>query len=342
MVGLGADGVVLVGIPEDQIGVAARGEHALLRIHAEDPRRRRRHQLDETIDGEISLPHAVVVQQLQSVLDARPAVGNLREVVLAQRLLIREAEWAVVRGHDLKVVLLQAFPQLGLVLLLAQRRRKHVLRALPALAFHVVFDGEQQILRAGLGKRRQSAVARFADLIERVFASEMHDINRHAGNLSHRNCAVHGFSLSLGGPRERVINGRRLPLGQRLLHDDVNDGTVLRVHADQRAVLRRLPQRLEDGAVVDHERVGIGHEHLEAGHALAHQVVHIFQARVSQIGHDHVQPVVDARFAFGLLPPCVERVAHFGSARLDREVDDCGGATDRRRARAGLKIVGRF
>ena len=59
-----------------------------------------------------------------------------------------------------------------------------------------------------------------------------------------------------------------------------------------------------------------------------------------QIGDDHVQAVVDAGVAFGLLPPGVERVAHLRAARLDGEIDDGGGAAERRRARAGFEIVG--
>ena len=54
-------------------------------------------------------------------------------------------------------------------------------------------------------------------------------------------------------------------------------------------------QRLEDGGIIHHQHVGIGHEQLEAGHAFAHHVVHVFEAGLAQIGDDHVQPVVDAR-----------------------------------------------
>ena len=109
----------------------------------------------------------------------------------------------------------------------------------------------------------------------------------------------------------------------------------------ERAVLRRLPQRLEDGGVVDHQHVGIGHEQLEAGHALAHHLVHVFETRVRQVGHDHVQAVVDAGLALGLLPPGVERRAHLRPARLDGEVHNRRRSADRRGPRARLKIVRR-
>ena len=195
-------------------------------------------------------------------------------------------------------------------------------------------------MRAGLRKGRQAAVARLAHLVERVFAGEMHNVDRHARHLRHGNGAMHGFRLGLRGPGERVIDGRGLALGKRLPHDDIDYRPVLRVHADQRAVLCCLAHRLEDGCVVDHQHVGIGHEELEAGHALAHHVVHVFEARVGQIGDDHVQAVVDAGLALGLLPPRIERGAHFGSARLDREIDNRRRPADGRGPRAGFKIVG--
>ena len=150
---------------------------------------------------------------------------------------------------------------------------------------------------------------------------------------------MHRLRLGPRGPRQRVIDRRRLALGQRLLHDDIDHRPVLGVHANQRAVLRRLPHRLEDRGVIDHQHVGIRHEQLEAGHALAHQVVHVFEARIGQIGHDHVQTVVDARLALGLLPPCVERRAHLRTARLNSKVHDRRRPANRRCPRPSLKIV---
>ena len=58
---------------------------------------------------------------------------------------------------------------------------------------------EQQILRAGLGKRRQAAVARFAHLVQRVLAGKMHDVDRHAGHLRHRDGAMHGLGFGRVG-----------------------------------------------------------------------------------------------------------------------------------------------
>ena len=83
-------------------------------------------------------------------------------------------------------------------------------------------------------------------------------------------------------------------LVQRPLHDDVDHAAVFGVQADQRAVLRGAAERLENGRVVHHQHARIRHEQLEAGHAFAHHVVHVFQAGFAQVGDDHVQAVVDA------------------------------------------------
>ncbi len=112
------------------------------------------------------------------------------------------------------------------------------------------------------------------------------------------------------------------------------------MHANQRAILRRLPHRLEDRRVVDHQHVGVSHEQFEAGHALAHHVVHVFEACVAEVGHDHVQPVVDAGLALGLLPPRIERRAHLRPARLDGKIDNRRRPANCGRACPGLKIIG--
>ena len=168
----------------------------------------------------------------------------------------------------------------------------------------------------------------------------MDDVDRRAGDLRHGDGAVHGFGFGARRTRERVVDGRGLAFGEGAGDDHVDDAAVFGVHADERAVLRGLREGLEDGGIVHHEDVGIGHEELETGDAFVDQVVHVFEAAGAQIGDDHVQAVIDARLAFGLLPPGVEGVAHAGAAGLDGEIDDAGGAAERRGASAGFEIVG--
>ena len=60
-----------------------------------------------------SLPcvDAVVIHELQAILDAGAAVGDLGEIVLAENLLVFEAERAVVGGDHLQVIVLEAVPE---------------------------------------------------------------------------------------------------------------------------------------------------------------------------------------------------------------------------------------
>src|ERR1019366_8574267 len=102
--------------------------------------------------------------KLQAILDARTAIGNLGEIVLAQRLLVGETEWAMVRGDHLQMVFGEPVPQLRLMPLFAQRRSEYVLGALEPGAREFV-DRQQQVLWAGLRERRQAAVAGLAHLV---------------------------------------------------------------------------------------------------------------------------------------------------------------------------------
>ena len=79
-----------------------------------------------------------------------------------------------------------------------------------------------------------------------------------------------GFGFGAGRAGERVVDGRGLTFGKSARDDHVDHTAVLRVHADKRAVFGGLGEGLEDGGVVHHKDVGVGHEELEAGHAFVH------------------------------------------------------------------------
>src|SRR3954452_3140515 len=106
----------LLWVPYHDVGVAARRDLPLPRVHAEDARRRGRGDLDEAIQRQLSLIHAVMVDQLKPVLDARPTVRNLGKVVLPEHLLVLETERTMVCGDDLQMIVLQTVPELRQVL----------------------------------------------------------------------------------------------------------------------------------------------------------------------------------------------------------------------------------
>ena len=94
-----------------------------------------------------------------------------------------------------------------------------------------------------------------------------------------------------------MILRRLLPFCQRLLHDDVNRAAVFGMHANEPAVLRSGLQRAENAGVIEHEDAGIGHEKLEAGHAFAHQSIHLLQLAIADIGNDAVKGIIGDGFA---------------------------------------------
>src|SRR5579871_1311096 len=197
-----------------------------------------------------------MIDQLQAVLDTGAAVRNFREIVLAENFLVFEAEGAVVGRDYLQVVVLQAVPELGLVLFGAQGRREDVFGAFEIGAVQF-FDGEQQVLRAGLGEGGDAAVAGFADFVERVFGREVHDVDGGAGDLGHGDGAVYGLGFGARRTGEGVIDGRGLAFGEGAGDDDVDHAAVFGVHADERAVFGGLGKRFENGGVVDHQHVGV-------------------------------------------------------------------------------------
>src|SRR5262245_53944911 len=132
-----------VGIENDDVGVGAWRDRALLREQAEDLRRRRGRQLDEAVQRDAPFAHAAVVDQAHACLDAGRAVRDLREIVAAELFLLLHAERAVIGGDALQIVEGQAAPQFLLLRLLPQRRAHDVLRAREVRLLVVVVRQEQ-------------------------------------------------------------------------------------------------------------------------------------------------------------------------------------------------------
>src|SRR5437879_3683360 len=112
-----------------------------------------------------SPPPPKVIQQLHSVLDARPPIRNLAEVVFAKLLLISKTERTMIGRNHLQIIRGKPLPKPWLVLLLSQRRSKNILRLFKTLPRHLVLNRKQKILRASLGVCGKPAIARLTHLI---------------------------------------------------------------------------------------------------------------------------------------------------------------------------------
>src|SRR5690606_29280036 len=79
-----------------------------------------------------------------------------------------------------------------------------------------------------------------------------------------------------------------------------NNRAVLGVQGDHAAMLAHHAHGPENGGIVDHHRVRVGHEHFEAAHALvAYGDFHVFEHVVIDVRDDHVKAVIDAGFIAG-------------------------------------------
>lgn len=102
-VSLGGNGALPVGVPDDNIGVRADGYDALSRVQIEDPSGVRAGDGDESRGVHYARVHALLPQHRHPILDAVHAVRYLREVVLAQRLLLG-AERAIIATDHLEII----------------------------------------------------------------------------------------------------------------------------------------------------------------------------------------------------------------------------------------------
>jgi hypothetical protein len=136
-----------------------------------------------------------------------------------------------------------------------------------------------------------------------------------------------------------MVLGAGMALRHGPLDDFVDDDAVLRVHADDRAVLAGLAHGPENGSVVDVEHPGVGHEQLVRGDALVGQVLHFPQPIVLHVRDDHVEAVVDGGLAFGLLVPGFQGRQRGLALGLNREIDQGRRTAVGGGAGAGLEIV---
>ncbi len=193
------------------------------------------------------------------------------------------------------MVVFQSLPQFFLMPFFAQRRGENILGAFEAGRVHV-FERKVKILRTGFGIDRQAAIAGLANFFQRVVATEMNDVDRRSGHFGQGDGAGRSFGLGRGRAREGVILGSGLAFGQCLLDDHVNGAAIFRMHADHGPGLRGGAHGFEDAGVIEHENAGVGHEELEAGNAFAHQLRHLGELRVGQVGDDAVKSVIGHRF----------------------------------------------
>ena len=198
---------LLVRIPHHHVGVGARRNDALLRVHAEHARRRRAASFYPTLERELAFDYALV-QQLHAVLDSADAVRDRGEVAEAEFFLVLHAERAVIGADDRQLVHTQALPQVALVTVAhladvvrivvatAQRRTAHPLGTLEARQAQCFFEREVEVLRAGFGEHVATLMTCGGNFVQRVAGAHVHDVQRHvASDMAEHDCAMRCFGF---------------------------------------------------------------------------------------------------------------------------------------------------
>jgi hypothetical protein len=341
LLGVGGDRDAPLRVEDDDVGVGADGERALPRIEAEQLRGIRRQELDHAVERDPSRSRAELVDHLQSVLEAGPAVRDLREVVLAECLLAVPEECAVVCGDRRQRVGANRVPENVLVLLRPWRRGVHVLGAFEVRSLEEAVVDEE-VLRARLAPHIPALLARELDRLDGLLAGDVYDVERSAGDARELDRPVRRLALRLRRARQRVPVRLGVPFGQRLLHEHVDRVAVLRVHHDERPGFRRDLHRLEERLVVDHERALVRHEQFVGRDALLGQRRELLERpALAEVGDGHVVAHVDHLLAVRLAAPLVDRVGKRRARRLDDEVDVARRAAECCRRLARLDVVDR-
>src|SRR5258706_668449 len=133
-----ADGVLALGIEQDQVSIAAHRDCSLARIESEKLRGRRRNQLHETVDAEASLSNAARIDQAHAMLNSGTTIRNFGEIILPQLLLFFETKRAMISRDNLQVIPFQPIPKLLLIPLLPQRGSEDVLCTFKSRRIHVL------------------------------------------------------------------------------------------------------------------------------------------------------------------------------------------------------------
>ena len=110
-----------------------------------------------------------------------------------------------------------------------------------------------------------------------------------------RDDPVEGLGLAAARMAHAVVARRAVAVGDEPLAGPRDHGVVLGMHADERAVVARGVEHVEQLHVVELDAV-VGHEHLDGGMTGLHQLRNVIpERRLGRIGDDHVEGVVDHR-----------------------------------------------
>ena len=172
-------------------------------------------------------------------------------------------------------------------------------------------------------------------------AGDVDDVDRHTKHTGDGDGAVGRFALHFRRARQHMTFRPGDAHCQQLLLELEHQLAVLGVHRGQRPQLQRACEAVHQHLVVGHDRVLVGHEVLEAVHAvLVHQRAHVFMYGLVPPGDGDMEAVVGGRL-LGPAAPFLVRLQQVLFRRRDHEVDDHRRAAGEARGSAAVEVLAR-
>ena len=297
----GRDRLLLLGVPDHEIGIGADEDGPLLRVAVQDLGDVGAGHGHELVRRQAPGVHAMRPEHRHPVLEPPRPVRDLGEVADPEALLLG-GEGAMVGGHDREAPALQPGPEAVLVLLVAEGRRHHPPGGMVPIGVAVFAVVQGQVLDQGFTPDALALLAGTADGLMRLLARGMDDVEGHARHVGDHDGAVGGLALHLRRPGIGMGLGARVALGQEAGRQLRHHVAVLGMDHGEAAEVAHPAEGLEHLVVIDHQGALVGHEVLERGHAGLDRSLHVLPDLLAPPGDGHVVGVV-ARGAPRLVVP---------------------------------------
>ncbi|OIQ69477.1 hypothetical protein GALL_489230 [mine drainage metagenome] len=245
----------------------------------------------------------------------------------------------MVGGSGVQLARLQAAPQ-GFLVALGPKRWTHdvgrsgskVRVTIGAIVHHQMAGQHFAINTLAAGAGAGNRIGGFA-------ARDVHDVDRHIEYVGNGDGPVHRLAFDDGWPRQRVTLGAGDAHGGNLFLQQKHQFTVFGVHRRHGTEFKGPLEAVDQGFIVAHDGIFVGHEVLEAVDAFGlYQGAHVAPDRLVPPGDGHVKAVVAGGF-FGPAAPGLVSL-HQALLRVwNTEVDDGGGAAGHTGSGAGEKVV---
>ncbi len=211
-----------------------------LRCEAEPSGRRRREQVDHPLDGDAAAGHALRVEDRQQRLDAGRPVADLveRHASTGLGLLDTQAVRDVIGRHQVQRAIGQASPQGIAIRGGPERRRDDEAGTASRVGLVVALLGQDQVVRAGLGRDPDAGRLGAADLVERGRGREMDDVHGRLGEPGEGQRPGGRHGLDVWRARAGMEARCGLATGQGTGHGGVQQDRVLAVDLEHPAVTR--------------------------------------------------------------------------------------------------------